>query len=80
MKIRLFLFLLTIGITVFSQKKPKIGLVLSGGGSKGIAHIGVLKVLESKGIKPDFIAGTSFGALVGGLYAIGLLLKKWKIL
>ena len=54
-----------------SNKKPKIGLVLSGGGAKGIAHIGVLRELEKLGIKPDFIVGTSFGALVAGFYAIG---------
>jgi len=71
MRIRFIIFFLTISYVAFSQNRPKIGLVLSGGGSKGIAHIGVLKVLESKGIKPDFIVGTSFGALVGGLYAIG---------
>ena len=72
MKIRILLLIFIIlNTVVFSQDKPKIGLVLSGGGSKGIAHIGVLKVLESKGIKPDYIVGTSFGALVGGLYAIG---------
>ncbi len=56
----------------FSQeKKPKIGLVLSGGGGKGYAHIGVLKVLEKEGIKIDYIGGTSMGAIVGGLYATG---------
>ncbi len=71
MKTRLFLLLLISINVVFSQKRPKIGLVLSGGGAKGIAHIGVLKVLESKGIKPDYIVGTSFGALVGAFYAIG---------
>ena len=54
-----------------TQKRPKIGLVLSGGGAKGLAHIGVLKVLEEAGIRPDFIAGTSMGGIVGGLYAIG---------
>ncbi|MDP4186632.1 MAG: patatin-like phospholipase family protein [Bacteroidota bacterium] len=53
------------------QRRPKIGLVLSGGGAKGIAHIGVLKVLEKAGIKPDFIGGTSMGSIIGGLYAIG---------
>ena len=53
------------------QKKPKIGLVLSGGGAKGFAHIGVLKVLEEAGIKIDYIGGTSMGAVVGGLYASG---------
>ena len=54
-----------------NKKTPKIGLVLSGGGALGLAHIGVLKVLEEKGIKPDFIVGTSMGSVVGGLYAIG---------
>lgn len=53
------------------DRKPKIGLVLSGGGAKGFAHIGVLKVLEQAGVKVDFIGGTSMGAVVGGLYASG---------
>jgi len=55
------------------QEKPgqKIGLVLSGGGAKGFAHIGVLKVLEAAGVKIDYIGGTSMGAVVGGLYASG---------
>ena len=52
--------------------KPKIGLVLSGGGARGAAHIGVLKVLEEQNIKIDFIAGTSMGAIVGGLFASGM--------
>ncbi|WP_010255166.1 patatin-like phospholipase family protein [Myroides injenensis] len=51
--------------------KPKVGLVMSGGGAKGLAHIGVLKVLEEQGVKIDYIAGTSMGAIVGGLYASG---------
>ena len=58
----------------YSQEKinrPKIGLVLSGGGAKGFAHIGVLKVLEQAGVKVDYITGTSMGAVVGGLYASG---------
>ncbi|MBF9255442.1 patatin-like phospholipase family protein [Pontibacter sp. 172403-2] len=50
---------------------PKVGLVLSGGGAKGMAHIGFLKVLEEAGIRPDYITGTSMGALVGALYAMG---------
>ena len=54
-----------------SNKTPKIGLVLSGGGAKGFAHIGVLKVLEEQGIKPDYISGTSMGAIVGALYSLG---------
>jgi len=51
--------------------RPKVGLVLSGGGAKGLAHIGVLKVIDSLGIKVDYVAGTSMGAIVGGLYASG---------
>lgn len=53
------------------QKAPKIGLVLSGGGAKGFAHIGVLKVIDSLNIKVDYIAGTSMGAIIGSLYASG---------
>lgn len=54
-----------------SIRRPKIGLVLSGGGAKGMAHVGVLKVLEENGIKIDYIGGTSMGAIVGGVYAAG---------
>lgn len=50
---------------------PKIGLSLAGGGAKGFAHIGALKVLDSLGVKIDYISGTSMGAIVGGLYASG---------
>ena len=50
---------------------PKVGLVLSGGGAKGLAHIGALKVIEESGIKVDYIGGTSMGAIVGALYASG---------
>ena len=50
---------------------PKIGLVLSGGGAKGLAHIGVLKVIDSLGIKIDYVAGTSMGSIIGALYASG---------
>ena len=53
------------------SRTPKVGLALSGGGARGAAHIGVLKALEREGIPVDYIAGTSFGALVGGLYALG---------
>ena len=55
----------------FTGDRPKIGLVLSGGGAKGIAHVGFLRVMEEAGIRPDYIAGTSMGSLVGALYAIG---------
>jgi NTE family protein len=71
----LFTFILLLlpfnSIAQDSIKKPKIGLVLSGGGAKGLAHIGVLKVIDSLGIKVDYIGGTSMGAIVGGLYASG---------
>src|SRR5450432_844473 len=52
--------------------RPRICLVLSGGGARGMAHIGVLKVLEELKIPIDCIAGTSVGAIVGGLYASGM--------
>lgn len=51
--------------------RKKVGVVLSGGGAKGMAHIGVLKVLERAGIPVDVITGTSMGSIIGGLYAIG---------
>lgn len=53
------------------QPRPQVGLALSGGGAKGFAHIGVLKVLEEAGLAVDCIAGTSMGSIIGGLYAIG---------
>jgi len=52
-------------------KRPAIGLTLSGGGAKGLAHIGILKAIDSAGLKIDYITGTSMGSVVGGLYAIG---------
>jgi NTE family protein len=51
--------------------RPKIGLTLSGGGAKGIAHIGILKAIDSAGLKIDYITGTSMGSIVGALYAVG---------
>ncbi|MDN5650496.1 MAG: patatin-like phospholipase family protein, partial [Acinetobacter sp.] len=54
-----------------SKKKPVIALVLGSGGARGYAHIGVIKVLEQHGIKPDFIVGTSAGSIVGSIYASG---------
>ena len=53
------------------QSRKKVAVVLSGGGAKGMAHIGVLKVLEKAGIPIDIITGTSMGSIIGGLYAIG---------
>lgn len=54
-----------------APQRPKIGLVLSGGGAKGMAHVGILKTLEEVGLRPDYIAGTSIGAIIGALYAMG---------
>ena len=73
----LFIIILSTSFTAYSQdttsvkSRPKIGLVLSGGGAKGAAHIGVLKYIEEAGIPIDYIAGTSMGSIVGGLYALG---------
>lgn len=53
------------------ETRPKVGLVLSGGGAKGAAHIGVLKYIEEIGLPIDYIAGTSMGSVVGGMYALG---------
>jgi len=53
------------------KNRKKVGVVLSGGGAKGMAHIGVLKVLEKAGIPVDVVTGTSMGSIIGGLYAIG---------
>ena len=65
-----FLFIYT-SIPVFSQKKQTVGLVLSGGGAKGVAHIGVLKAIEEQNIPIDYIVGTSMGAIIGAMYASG---------
>lgn len=56
----------------FAAKEPlRVGLALSGGGAKGIAHVGILEALEEAGVRVDYITGTSMGSLIGGLYAIG---------
>ena len=76
MKIVLLITILFISGVLFSQenqqkKDVKVGLVLSGGGAKGMAHIGALKVIEESGVRIDYIGGTSTGAIIGGLYAVG---------
>jgi NTE family protein len=76
MKIVLLIAILFISGFVFSQENQqkddvKVGLVLSGGGAKGMAHIGALKVIEESGVRIDYIGGTSTGAIIGGLYAAG---------
>lgn len=76
MKRRIFIiFCLLCGLTLSAQQyqpsRKKVAVVLSGGGAKGMAHIGVLKVLEKAGIPIDYVVGTSMGSIVGGLYSIG---------
>lgn len=65
------ILLICISPNLKSQERRKVAVVLSGGGAKGVAHVGVLKVLEKAGIPIDYIVGTSMGAIVGGLYSIG---------
>src|SRR5690554_5364095 len=66
------LFITFCSLQALAQNdRPKVGLVLSGGGAKGYAHIGALKVIEEAGIKIDYIGGTSIGAIVGALYTSG---------
>ncbi|MEE1886275.1 patatin-like phospholipase family protein [Pseudomonas carassii] len=67
----LLLMLTSFTVLAAEAARPKIGLVLSGGAARGLAHIGVLKALEEQGVRIDAIAGTSMGAVVGGLYASG---------
>jgi NTE family protein len=64
--------LLLVSLGAWAEPRERIGLVLSGGGARGLTHIGVLKVLERERIPVDLIAGTSMGAIVGGLYASGM--------
>lgn len=83
MKIRILLFFLIIAALLFTasnlqagraalDERPRIGLVLSGGGARGLAHVGVIQVLEEMKIPVYCIAGTSMGAIVGGIYASGM--------
>lgn len=71
-KILILFLTIFISFSLSAQKKrPTIGVTLSGGGAKGLAHIGILKALDSAGIKVDYITGTSMGSIIGGLYAAG---------
>src|SRR5438046_9874909 len=65
------LIFIFFSLLLAAQTRPKIELTLSGGGAKGLAHIGILKAIDSAGLKIDYITGTSIGAIFGGLYAIG---------
>ncbi len=65
------LLFLLFCLTGNAQERKKVAVVLSGGGAKGVAHIGALKVIEEAGIPVDYIVGTSMGSIIGGLYSIG---------
>lgn len=67
----LLIFFIQGQFNIFASERPKVGLVLSGGGAKGFAHIGVLEVLEKNNVPIDLIVGTSIGSIIGGLYSIG---------
>lgn len=70
------IFIAVLTVCEVMAGRPKIGLALGGGGAKGAAEVGVLKALEEAGIQVDYIAGTSVGAIVGGLYASGYTAKE----
>ena len=65
------LLCISVHITAQPHSRKKVGIVLSGGGAKGMAHIGALKVIEKAGIPIDYVVGTSMGSIIGGLYSIG---------
>src|SRR5690554_3244767 len=75
MKKALFILFILVSTLSLSQTKDKedlkVGVVLSGGGAKGLAHIGALKVIEESGVRIDYIGGTSMGAIIGALYEAG---------
>jgi len=72
-----------------TQRRPTVGLVLSGGGAHGIAHLGVIRVMEEAGLRPDYITGVSMGSIIGGMYSLGysgdslykiLKMMNWQLL
>ena len=67
----LLLLLLNLAAGAQENRRPKVGLVLSGGGAKGMAHIGVIRVLEEAGFQADVVTGTSMGSIIGALHSIG---------
>jgi len=74
------LFCLTLLSPSLAAASPRVGLVLSGGGARGAAHVGVIKRFEEAGVRVDLIVGTSFGSLVGGLYAAGYSIADLELL
>ncbi len=70
----ILLLVFTLSLSSSAQdtlRRPHIGLVLSGGGALGMSHVGILKVMEESGLRPDIITGTSMGSIIGGFYALG---------
>src|ERR1035437_9927001 len=74
------LFILLSLLSSFNSYSQKVGFVLSGGGAKGLAHVGVIKALEENHIPIDYITGTSMGAIIGGLYAAGYSTDEMEML
>lgn len=75
-----FAMCLILPFSVYSQEqRKKVGVVLSGGGAKGVAHIKALKVIEEAGIPIDYIVGTSMGSIVGGLTPSVILRNNWTV-
>ena len=68
---KIYLILICLCIFLLPARAQKVGLVLSGGGAKGLTHIGIIRALEENNIPIDYIAGTSMGAIIGSLYAMG---------
>ena len=71
MKTKKYLIIIICLLSCVLASAQKVGLVLSGGGAKGAAHIGVIKALEENNVPIDYVAGTSIGAIIGSLYAMG---------
>ena len=76
--IRFLFILIFVYIIPLTGIAQKVGLVLSGGGAKGLVHIGVIKALEENNVPIDYITGTSMGAIIGGLYASGYSPKQME--
>lgn len=68
---KILLVLIAIWLFIPTVCAQKVGLVLSGGGAKGLTHIGIIRALEENNIPIDYITGTSMGAIIGSLYAMG---------
>lgn len=76
---RFLLFLSVCLLLLPLAQAQKVGLVLSGGGAKGMTHIGIIRALEENNIPIDYITGTSMGAIIGSLYAMGYSPTTWRL-